>query len=364
MLPSSRFPPSIPPFICLSTPFEYRKNYPVNDPGHALSLPPLLHTNFRGKVRVNIIAVDQGFLLIGWQVWVDFSLEYEYYIYNPMTQQYETLTPPALAGVNDDKHDLFYGKGIMGFTIQVDEETGNLTSYRVISDVGAGTNITDSLNLQMFLSETGRWETLTVKSENSVKLHLCNRPVVLNNTLYWTDPSSGRILSHDPYANTNRFCIINLPTHGVVDGSARRDSNCLSHQGCLKYVENVVDGSGMLKSFKIWELKENNGWHLQHKINVNDFVAPKSPYEDFEAHVYNDFETHVRIVSFHPLDESVMYLEWGRYKELRSFNLETKRVQLHNRCSNSPEHEDWLIVKFPCWPILIPPRKTEPELKD
>ncbi|CAI9087569.1 OLC1v1021675C1 [Oldenlandia corymbosa var. corymbosa] len=281
------------------------------------------------------VADDKGFLLVGSVDPVDPGVKQDrckgqFFICSAITHQWFSLpvSPPKPFVVES-----------VGFVTQLDESGRSLSSYRVamiestVENI-VGTFVPDYVDIQVFSSETGEWASVRLQVGRPYMFYRWHRSVVLNNTVYWTDPINGGILAYDPYSNHHR--VIEPPSRGYSTRGLVGDySTCGVYQGRLKYFEKLKSMfNGSWKVLKIWELQEDNHWI---NLSTSSFL------------------------SFDQRDPDVLYLNMSLEPGVVSYNVRTQSTELLDPSSSIHRNlalvgdYKWFLLKLPASPILISP---------
>ncbi|CAI9118404.1 OLC1v1019971C1 [Oldenlandia corymbosa var. corymbosa] len=290
-----------------------RSKYPE---GHFLTLPTpkIKASKSRGPgYYFRTLGIDKGFLLVCWLVTVSGELS-DYTIYSGGFHICSGTTHQRLSLPPLPPDSSFTKEGVC-FIAQVNESRKVLTSFKVI--------VLDSIPLNgcfvvnIFSSETGRWELIRVPFQGPTTLILhSRRPVVLNNTIYWV---------------TNERL-----NHGSSLGNVQRR---------LKYFKKNEEKGREKTWLKVWELQDDgNSWCLQHTIKFDDVV-------DGDGRIQSPIRIW-KVVSCHPSDPNVMYLDLGREMGMVSFNILTKKFE---QVGPHIFFDDLFVVEIPPWPFSIPP---------
>ncbi|CAI9087850.1 OLC1v1022035C1 [Oldenlandia corymbosa var. corymbosa] len=300
-----------------------------------LTLPSLRERSVDGTFSIR--AADKGFLLLEREERFFAKYNVEFYICNAVTKQWFTLP----------SHRFFTTEFNVGFVTQI--ESGVLTGYKVVV-VRCGCLV--ELDVQMFSSETGRWENFKVPcEEGSFGFPHCQRPVVVNNTVCWMVRvgERGGILAYDPYAspdNPNRFRLIDCPID-MDDMGFRISSETDVHQGRLKYFALSFDINLRSYALKIWELTDTYQWRLQHALRTGDV--------DDSCHAVL-LQSRMLFISFHPYDPDVLFLFCVMRKRLVSYNMKTRRMESLSdwSCEFNTGGATGFFQMLPIWPISVP----------
>ncbi|CAI9112444.1 OLC1v1012896C1 [Oldenlandia corymbosa var. corymbosa] len=187
---------------------------------------------------IEILAAHNGFLLLGGKVEMPkrpkpvpvrdesfFVKSYhaEFYTCNAMTKQWFALP----------LHD-FFKRANVGFITRA--ESGVLTSYKVVI-VRCAIRAQNTLEFEVFSSETKRWVDLKVECDPPVLVSVFKKPVLQNNTLFWNFRSNdgstgffeegrGGILAYNP--DDYKLQIIGFPPN--LSEQSRLDS--LGKEAC------------------------------------------------------------------------------------------------------------------------------------
>ncbi|CAI9118405.1 OLC1v1019971C2 [Oldenlandia corymbosa var. corymbosa] len=337
-----------------------RSKYPE---GHFLTLPTpkIKASKSRGPgYYFRTLGIDKGFLLVCWLVTVSGELS-DYTIYSGGFHICSGTTHQRLSLPPLPPDSSFTKEGVC-FIAQVNESRKVLTSFKVI--------VLDSIPLNgcfvvnIFSSETGRWELIRVPFQGPTTLILhSRRPVVLNNTIYWVTNErlnhgsslgnvQSKILAYDPHVDPDHFRIIEFPIdyeHPNPPNASNEwlffDSKCGVCQGRLKYFKKNEEKGREKTWLKVWELQDDgNSWCLQHTIKFDDVV-------DGDGRIQSPIRIW-KVVSCHPSDPNVMYLDLGREMGMVSFNILTKKFE---QVGPHIFFDDLFVVEIPPWPFSIPP---------
>lgn len=140
-----------------------------------------------------IRAVCNGIVLYGWTYSWYLAADKEYYICNPITNQWFSL-PPAPKYLSKEVS--------VGFITQA-EAGGTLVSFKVVL-IHCPVKMQASLELEVFSSETGEWTAYSLKTDLPVFVRGCKSAVYLNNYLHWVGCRLG-IIAYDPCNNPDKF---------------------------------------------------------------------------------------------------------------------------------------------------------------
>ncbi|XP_059638975.1 F-box protein At3g26010-like, partial [Cornus florida] len=249
-----------------------------------------------------------------------------YYVCNPLTMQWVELPPPPTF----QKHIHF------GFTTRIDVEDFKKSSFRVVR-ICSGDKLVlvhrNTLNLEIFSSETGTWtESLISCPHEPFFGSFC--AVDYKGMLYWRFKSI--FFGFDPYNPSHPHRPIDMP-------KGYHARNC-------KHAQGVCNGHLMFAQFggytlTIWELNDNYSsdsveWSVVHKLQlkVQSLLSP------------------LTVVAFHPFDRDILCL-WSpgciMDCNMRRSKFETSCRIAHSRASNFLHH---LVSPFvlPGWPTSVP----------
>ncbi|KAF8377039.1 hypothetical protein HHK36_030411 [Tetracentron sinense] len=260
-----------------------------------------------------------------------------YYVANPLTMQWVTLPRPTRS----------HRYVRIGFFCEPFPEEGTAI-YKVVC-VTESMGLSESLNLEIFSSETGEWSDLKVSCPGRVAMFKAyDRAVCYNGILHWMD-TFRKIVAFDPNNSSGLCRIIELPE----DRRNRNSYGCLGVcQGSLRYFDEAIsiDTNG-IPTLGVWVLKDydKGEWCLEHKTILSEMVSQ----DDFLDESLYDFP---RPLAFHPVDRDILY--FGFPGRLVSYNIQSNILEEVCDFAYHKIRLCWYMVfpfELPPWPTPVPP---------
>ncbi|XP_047044360.1 uncharacterized protein LOC124648689 [Lolium rigidum] len=277
------------------------------------------------------------------------------FVFNPVTNQISRL-PPRVAKLDRNAGPLFDVH--MGLVTQADRGHGPPDRFAV-AELPEG-------NLMLrFLSETGKWETVTVSRcqlPSARRMEIHHEVLAFRGRLWWVDQTWGAI-SVDPFSDRPELSFVELPRGSVLPPGAPTRERVSMHflgyapsdddedgdkvlwsryrrvgvsEGRLRYVEVSTKEPYLLSSFALDD--DVSGWTLEHRVALSKLWADGGyswlPLKEGMT---------PRIALLDPLNASVVYLKVDKHIVVVDMNIkEVTGSYLYK-------------TNFDCIPCVLPP---------
>ncbi|TYG53603.1 hypothetical protein ES288_D09G122800v1 [Gossypium darwinii] len=307
----------IVPSSMIDTRIALKQSQDFSSPGFSLNFLPYS----KHDCPIKILASSNGLLLCC----ETFYWQKNYYICNPLIQQWIALPKPP--------------KAIKSVAVGFICKDGH---YEVIRFPTANYGPSNTLRLETFSSETGKWHCSIVNCPVLDYYIKTDSPVVhYNGSLHWLEFRHSKIITYDPHNGTNTgLHQMNLPD----DKQSEHLSLLGVSRGRFRYFE-VTDTCFGPRVLRVWVLSDYDAqrWCLEYRIKfsgswideVNEFI-PKDNFYIFP-------------LALHPHEFDIVYLGYGGC--LVSYNLGTRKLDVVHR--NFYSHQ-LLAFVFSPWPTTIP----------
>ncbi|XP_026427908.1 F-box protein At5g07610-like [Papaver somniferum] len=253
-------------------PLKFKMAYPELHSGfiprrhHGFSFEFLINEKpFQGLDKVYLLGSSNGLVLCYSYSFDD--QDKRYHVCNPLTQKWVSLpSPPCSPARRSDVSGIFC------------EHSSLLEScFKVVRIRGFLKPSTKKLNVDIFSSDLGVWESFEVSSDENVAqgdpdIH---NAVILNSVLFWIEGSSRMLvynLNQIKGSDAHQCSLINFPDMEFGDDVfGFFDSRIGESEGLVCYAKTRVTARGMTVS--IWVLDEVNWQVLHNHISLDDIVA-------------------------------------------------------------------------------------------